>query len=305
MSHWNKRAFAQAALAALVLAAAILAFPTTSSAHHCDGSSGYTRQGGEVEAECHRQTPGSQGSFYVSDPESEWNNYCAYQMDGASGIAYKDGATVTFSDQGPLSEERVTTLNYDPTGSYGSFVVFCHHPDGPGSSGFGGEFVYTITDPVSLVDLRAAAKARIVINDPLIETNPSFTDRFTLPNIETWLWIDAGYWEAKSESETAGFVTVEVFATPNEMAWDFSDGTSNSCPGPGTPWTPGAGTADCGVEFTRSSAGATNDAFQGTTIVDWIFTWSLNGADQGPFDTPFLATTNFELQVGEIQAVAS
>ena len=237
--------------------------------------------------------------------EDRWNAFCASQMDGGHGVAYVTGATVDLNDQGRLSEERVTALNYDPTGVYGSFTAWCHHPLGRNFSGFGGEFSYTITPPVPVTVLRDRAKARIVIEDPLIDTNPSFTDRFTIVRIDTWLWADPTYWVAESESETAGFVTVEVFATPTTMAWDFSDGTSTVCNGPGTEWTPGAGEPDCAVEFTRSSAGQPNDAYQGSATVDWVFTWTLNGTDQGPFDTPFLATTNFELQVGEIQAVES
>jgi len=52
-------------------------------------------------------------------------------------------------------------------------------------------------------------------------------------------------------------------------------------------------------------SGPSDDAFAGTGTVTWRFSWSLNGADQGPFDELFLATTDFEIQVGEIQAVVT
>ncbi|MGH1494201.1 MAG: hypothetical protein ACRBK7_33225 [Acidimicrobiales bacterium] len=215
-----------------------------------------------------------------------------------------DGAVVEITYNGPLSLERVEALSLNPTGTYASFDAKCDHPI-PGGSGFGGEFYYTVTSSVSLVDLRAQAKARINIDDPAIETNPSFTDRFTLVNIDTWLWADPAYWVELSASETAGFVSVEVFATPTEMTWTFSDGTTTTCNGPGRAWTPRAINPPCSVMFAGSSAGQPNDAYQATATVSWVFTWTVNGTDQGEFDTAFLATTNFELQVGEIQSVSS
>ncbi|MDH3681129.1 MAG: hypothetical protein OEV40_14415 [Acidimicrobiia bacterium] len=72
--------------------------------------------------------------------------------------------------------------------------------------------------------------------------------------------------------------------------------------GPGVPWTPGASVTSCSHTFTESSAGETGDAFSAEVTVTWIFSWAVNGAPQGDFGEPFLATTTFPLQVGEIQA---
>jgi len=279
-----------------------------SSADHCGTQAGIVDIGGEASASCHLVDAGRDGSGeYSLTPEQQWNAYCNYQIDTGNVVAYAPGATVTYSYQGNLDEERVAQLNYDPTGTYGSFIAFCNHP-AVGGSGVGGEFVYNIVPPVPLDVLRAAAKARVIIDPPVIETNPSFTDRFTVVNIETWLWVDQAYWyEEKKEEETRGFVTVEVRAEPESMTWKFNDPdtSQDTCFDPGTPWTPTAGSTDCKVIFNQSSAGRTNNAYQGDATVSWVFSWSLNGTDQGPFDAPFLATTNFELQVGEIQAVES
>lgn len=278
------------------------------AAHHCATSTDIFQSGGEASADCHLRQPDEDGSSqYSLTPEQQWNRYCHYQIDTGSEVDYADTATVNYSYQGNVSEERLAQLGYDPTGTYGSFIAFCNHPV-PGESGVGGEFIYTIVPPVPVEDLRAIAKARILIDDPPVETNPSFTDRFTLVNIETWLWVDEAYWnEDNTESETAGFVTVSVWAEPESMTWslDDPDGQTDTCFDPGTPWTPGAISTDCSVTFEQSSAGRGGDAFQGESTVTWIFSWSLNGADQGPFDAPFLATETFDLQVGEIPAVES
>ena len=191
-------------------------------------------------------------------------------------------------------------------GVYGRFTISCFHASGRSANG--GTFYYTIEDPVPVEQLRAEAKAEVIIPDPVIDSNPSFNDRFTIVRIPTWLWVDAGYWNGRYDGDSsAGFVTVEVWAEPVDLRWEFAGGewVAECGDQPGTPWVPGAADTDCSVEFTRSSAGQPGDAFSGTATVFWQFRWSLNGADQGPFDELFEATTPFEIQVGEIQAVES
>ncbi|MEM9566566.1 MAG: hypothetical protein AAGA93_28355, partial [Actinomycetota bacterium] len=253
---------------------------------------------------CHGSTPGLDGSYSAMSEEDKWNAFCTDFMDEVATRVYVDGSTVVLADQGEASEERVRLWGYDPTGVYGTFTASCFH--GRGDSGFGGEFTYTITDPIPVEVLRARAKARIDIGDPPVDTNPSFTERFTIVQIPTWLWVDADYWnEEHREDESAGFVTVEVFADPVDLTWDFSGGRPElDCPeGPGSVWAPGADDPECSVTFRQSSAGEPNDAFSATATVAWEFTWTLNGADQGPFDDLLPVETDFELQVGEIQAV--
>lgn len=252
--------------------------------------------------------PGSEPTVSLS-PEDQWNRYCGYQVDTGSQVDYAATATVSYSYQGEVPPDRLNQLGYDPTGTYGSFIALCSHPD-PGGSGVGGEFFYTIVPPVPVEVLRDLARARIIIDDPTIETNPPFTDRFTVVNIETWLWVDQGYWDTDySDSESAGIVTVDVWAEPVRVSWDFDDpdGTTTTCPDddPGTPWTPGASSTECSVIFEQASAGRTGNAFEGNSTVYWQFYWAINDADQGPFDELFEAITEFELQVGEIQAVES
>lgn len=238
--------------------------------------------------------------------EAKWNAFCTYLMDDEATLSFVEGSTVEIHYQGEMSQERVARAGYDPTGVYGWFTVSCFHVSN--NSGFGGEWHYVISDPVPLEVLRVRARARIDLEDPPVDTNPSFTERFTIVRIPTWLWVDDAYWfEVHDEEETAGFVTVGVTAEPVNLSWEFDGGqwVVDCGDDPGRPWTFGDEDPDCFVEFNRSSAGQPNDAFAGSGSVAWEFRWSLNGADQGPFDELFYATTDFEIQVGEIHAVVT
>jgi hypothetical protein len=277
------------------------------AAHHCEGSGRIDREGGEVDYSCHGQTPDRDGSYQGWTEEEQWMAFCTYQPERPTNpLPLKVGLVEVRTTTGRLmSPERVEALGFDPTGTYKEFSASCHHTD-TGDSAFGGFFFYTEVPPIDVEVIRDQVKARIDIDEPPVESNPSWTDRFTVVHIDTWLWVDAAYWVEEYETETVGFTTVEVWATPNQMVWDFSDGsTSGPCEGPGTPWTRYGPEPECSVIFSRSSAGEPNDAYSATSTVDWIFTWAVNGADQGEFGQPFLAETNFELQVGEIQAVGS
>lgn len=281
-----------------------LCYAGQAGAHHCSGESDFFDGGGEASGECHGETPSTDGSHRGMTEREKWDAFCQSSEDWGNGsMPWADGSTSEIFYQSPPTAEDIARLGFDPTGEYGFFKITCRHAGG--RSAQGGNFYYTITDPVPVEVLRERAKARIVIADPSIDSNPSFTDRFAVVKIDTWLWADPAYWVAQDESETAGFTTVEVFATPATIDWWFSDGSTTTCNGPGKAWQRGAGDTDCKVEFRRSSAGQPDDAFRASATVSWIFTWSLNGADQGPFDAPFLATTDFEIQVGEIQAVGS
>jgi len=272
----------------------------------CSGSGYVFNRGGEVDALCQLSRPDRDGIYRGITDEDRWNAYCTFFMEADETLTYVDGADAVINDQGRMNEQRVKLRGYNPTGEYGWFTVSCIHPDG---TGFGGEFDYTITDPISIDDLLAEVKERISIDDPPIDSNPSFTERFAVVRIPTWLWVDEAYWEQDNlEEETRGFVTVEVWAEPVDLVWAF-DGAGDpeiECPeGPGTPWAPGAVDPECSVLFRQSSAGQSGDAFRSTATVSWEFYWTLNGADQGPFDELLELTTEFDIQVGEIQSVGT
>lgn len=258
-------------------------------------------QGGEAGALCRTDSPNDLPAS-GSTAEDRWNRYCtAYENE--LGYPYTEGADAFLNSWRTLDADDVERLGLNPTGEYGSFRVRCDHPV---DSGQGGTFFYTITPPISIDDLLAEVRERIVIEDPVIESNPSFNERFAVVRIPTWLWVEADHWnEVHYETETRGFVTIELWAEPEDLEWTFTGGDPEiDCPnGPGTPWTLGAGDADCSVLFRQSSAGEADDAFGGEATVSWQFYWTLNGADQGPFDELLELTTDFQIEVGEIQSV--
>lgn len=74
--------------------------------------------------------------------------------------------------------------------------------------------------------------------------------------VEMWLAIDPGAWRpfTATATATAGEVSVTATATPSKMVWEFTDGVTKVCDGPGVEYTPGAsGPAPCGRGFERTS----------------------------------------------------
>lgn len=276
--------------------------PSPVTAQLCGGDGYLFNNGGEVDALCATEGPGAGPESRIT-PQQRWNAYCTDYENVNETYPYVDGADVSFSSWRSMTRAEVERLGLNPTGEYGAFRAHCDHPVTPGE---GGTFYYTITDPIPIDVLLDQVKERIEIADPPIDSNPSFSERFAVVRIPTWLWVDAAYWNQDNrERETRGFVTVEVWAEPADLRWWFSGGSyETECPaGPGIPWTPGAGDSECSVTFTQSSAGETGDAFRGEATVAWQFYWTLNGADQGPFDELLELTTEFGIQVGEIQSV--
>jgi hypothetical protein len=90
------------------------------------------------------------------------------------------------------------------------------------------------------------------------------------------------------------------------VTWQLGDGTSLTCTGPGTVWTPGApedGT-DCSHTYRRSSAGRPGGTFPITATVRLTVTWSSNAPFGGALpaiDRP----ASLDVVVGEIQAIGT
>lgn len=200
-----------------------------------------------------------------------------------------------------ITEEQAIARNLPLTGTYAMFMTECWTVDG--FYYIGSYNVWALVPPVDPEVLRDAAAARIRISPPAIETNPPFDERPALVQLETWLWANDP-WEVRQDSEASGFVRVDVSARPDSVLWEFGDGGSVPCAGPGIPWseTAHSGGTYCSYTFTSSTAGLPGSATSGSATISWIFSWAINGADQGDFGT-VTATTPFSIQVGEIQAV--
>lgn len=267
---------------------------TPASAHHCGGGGNIDDGGGEASYLCHGNDPGRPPSPGLSQSDL-WSAYCT--MFGG----FESGVSVEVNRWGAISEQQAINMNLPLTGTYYSYTIYCITADGVYTGGF--DRVYSDAPPVDPEVLRDAAAARIDIDPPNIDSNPPFDERPTVVNFETWLWTTDA-WEVKYESESAGFILVEVFARPDNIVWRFGDGGETVCFGPGTPWSEAAHAAgtECSHTFTSSTAGQPGSATAGTATLTWVFSWAINGADQGDFGV-FEATTPFSIQVGEIQAV--
>jgi hypothetical protein len=160
-----------------------------------------------------------------------------------------------------------------------------------------------VTAPVPPEVIREAVAARLEPPVPVPLTSPPL-GRETFVQVVTWLWLDPAGWVPVEASETRGFTTVTVRATPIEAGWVMGDGGGVECSGPGVPWVAGASDhgTDCSYTYLHSSYGEAGGRFGASVAVTWEFEWWINDVYQGPFGTVDLSTA-FVVAVAEIQAV--
>ncbi len=284
---------------ALMMGATVLGLaPSSSVFAACGGSTSIDGDGGGVTGFCWGVTPGQPPGFGSYSMEQRWAIHCG-------GNPWVEGSTVGNYDHLPLDLAAIEARGFDPTGSYMSYYTRCSDP--------AGNYVYArlyyreVTAPVAPEVLRDIAAARINPPNPSVASNPPLNQpgRFGIVNFPTWLWISDPWETIGPESETAGFVTVEVSATPRKVTWVTGDGSEPVvCGGPGVPWSAGMAdeASDCTHTFTSSSADLPGEQYALSATVEWYFEWWINGIYQGEFNS-FDATSPFTYQVGEIQSV--
>jgi len=281
----------------LILATALcgltmLLIAAPASAHHCSGSGQIDDLGGDVVAECHGQTPGRPGGRTVHET---WDTYCA-----AAVGKYQEGDKVEFYATDPLTPGEVNHLGFDPTGEYWWWNMTCWRDGTPAHSY---EFAVEVSAPVLPEAIRDAVAARLEPPPPDPETSPPLA-RQTFVHVPTWLWLDPANWVAIEASETRGFTTVTVRATPTHASWLMGDGGGITCLGPGEVWVSGASEddTDCAYSYSHSAYAEPEGRFEGSVTVTWEFEWWINDTYQEIFGTVELSTS-FAVAVAEIQAV--
>jgi len=280
----------------MVAAVASLA-PATPVSAGCGGSTTIDGDGGGVDGYCWGSTPGPRPNTDGLSQAELWAIWCSRD--------WADGSSVTFERVHVLTLDDIVYWGLDPTGVYHRWNVNCLDPDG---NNVGGSIEYWETSPpVAPEVLRAAAAARISPAVPSVESNPPFNEpgRFGIVNFPTWFWINDPWETIGPESETSGFVTVEVSATPRKVTWKAGDGSELVvCDGPGIPWAAGLpeDASDCTHTFTSSSADLPGQQYALSATVEWYFEWWINGVYQGEFGS-FDSIAPFTYQVGEIQTV--
>lgn len=123
--------------------------------------------------------------------------------------------------------------------------------------------------------LAAQAAAELQLANPVIGSSP-VPGSPELIGVPMWVWAGASSWSPRSATATAAGVSVTATAIPVSAVWSFGDGTSITCEGPGTVYSPadGASTSSptCGHTYTQVGQ------FTLTATITWNVTWA--GAGQ-------------------------
>ena len=157
----------------------------------------------------------------------------------------------------------------------------------------------TTTSPTAQ-QLAAQATAELKLSDPGIGSSP-VTGSPELVGVPVWVWASSSSWSAKSATASAAGVSVTATATPVSATWSFGDGSSITCDGPGTVYSPseGADTASptCGHTYTQVGS------FTLTVTVTWKVTWA--GAGQTGVFNGLTTTASEPVTVEQSNAVVT
>ena len=167
--------------------------------------------------------------------------------------------------------------------------------------------------PPSTRALALRAEGSLSVPDPVIEMSPS---RFSVVNLQTWLWIDADGWRSISATASAGGVSATATAVPQSVVWTMGDGGTVTCVGPGTAYNPSISpdlqSTTCSYIYRTSSAGQPstdgdpNDgAYPVTASIEWSVTWRATGAPGGGALPPLHTTSTTAVRVEQIESVGS
>ena len=160
-----------------------------------------------------------------------------------------------------------------------------------------------LVDPVTLAE-RAVEQMELV--GPEVGATPLDPDAPLLVGVDAWFWIDNNGQHSVgpiTRTATAGPTTVTATARVTRTLWDLGDGTTMTCPGSGTPWTPDQGTGPsptCGHRYEVASIGQPDGVYTVRATTHWRVDW--NGAGQSGQIT-FTMTGSRPLEVVELQVL--
>ena len=148
-----------------------------------------------------------------------------------------------------------------------------------------------------------------LLPSPSIGLNPA---PFSIVNLATWLWIDAGIWHSFEATATAGGITATAVATPQDVVWSMGDGSTVVCRGPGIVYQASEPQTYCSHTFRvpsvgqPSSDGDPNDgAFRVVASVTWAVRWSAVGVPGGG-QLPSLHTSVVEpVRVEQVESIGT
>jgi hypothetical protein len=133
--------------------------------------------------------------------------------------------------------------------------------------------------PAQLAD---RARNNLVLPKPVIGSNPPVGSPQWV-GIPTWSFLPASMWTSVSAKAEVPGMSVTATATPVSVTWDYGDGTSATCAGPGTPFASGtdpkASSPDCGHTYRTSSGTAPGGKYQVSATITWQVTWAGTGGN--------------------------
>jgi len=178
-----------------------------------------------------------------------------------------------------------------------------------GVTGAGGGLRWVADAARAAVPVDPAAPARLAVSRldlPALAIGMSPTGP-QLVAVPMWLWIEAGSWRPRSATAQVPGVAVTAVARPSRVVWSTGDGSTVTCTGPGTVWTPGGDPAapspTCGHTYRRSSSGSPGGTFTVTATVSWDVAWA--GGGQGGTVPDLSTVSTVAVTVTDMQAVVN
>lgn len=163
-------------------------------------------------------------------------------------------------------------------------------------------------DPYSVA---RQAERSLRLPPPSLELNPS---ALSVVNLPTWLWIDGIIWHSFWVTATVGSVSATAVATPTSVTWAMGDGDVTICDGPGTPYNPALPadeqSTSCDYTYLSSSEGQPSpngnpngDSYDVVATVDWMVSWSVQGASGGGDLPPLTTSSPRPVRVEQVESV--
>ncbi|MEV3898344.1 ATP/GTP-binding protein [Streptomyces anulatus] len=237
-------------------------------------------------------TPGAGGSGSAATPA------------GASGGSSKPSCTYTKLDPQP-PPENAFWKGRDRSEEGAVYGVHC-----PGQQGARTAWIADgqAPDAAPVIDPEAVARraaASMKLEGPAV-ASPRAAGKY-LVGMPMWMWAapSPSTFGPVSASATAGSVTVTATAKVSQIVWAMGDGTTVTCHGPGTPYTPEQGknmSPDCGHRYQRSASDKPNGRYQGTATATWSIAWTAPTlGDEGEFTET--RETTWTARVGELHVL--
>ena len=148
--------------------------------------------------------------------------------------------------------------------------------------------------------LAAQAESILRLGTPQIATSPRQGEK-TFPGVNVWAWIASGSWAARSATASAAGESVTATASPSYATWDFGDGSTVTCQGPGTVYQASDGpnpvSPTCGHAYSQPGS------YTASVTVHWSVSWS--GAGQTGAFNDLTTSASAPVTVGESEAVVT